>query len=89
MEIYIDGSFRCHTQPAADRQPVTVPFFRGKCREFTEGYYYIPQGREWEHRGIRYRGEMITPGEDYRLLSALQKQYEGLAEAYGKGVDSL
>lgn len=80
--IYVDKDFKCHVSPGEGLRSFDVPFFDGKCPRFIEGYRFVPAGETWlRSDGVEFKGEMIAPHEDYRILAAAQKQYEeNLAE---------
>ena len=71
--IYIDSDYRCHTQNDGTMRPIETDFFDGKCREFIEGYRFIPSGESWTGEdGTVFPGEMIAPWKDYAQLVAIQ-----------------
>lgn len=79
MIIYIDDNYKCHTDNDGSMRGVDVPFFAGKCKDFIEGYRYVPQGEEWTRSdGLAFSGEMIAPFIDSRILEAYQRQYEAM-----------
>ena len=82
MIIYIDSDCKCHAEAAECLRAVETHLFDGKCRRFIEGYRFVPAGETWVRSdGVEFKGEMIAPHEDYRILAAAQKQYEeNLAE---------
>ena len=85
MMIYIDDEYKCHTADAEGYRPFDVPFMDGKCRQFIEGYRYIPTDETWEREdGTIFKGEMTAPWVDYVILSAAQEAYE---EAFADRAD--
>lgn len=87
MKIYIDARFCCHTFDTGGLKAVETDFFNAKCSRYIEGYRYIPAGETWTRPdGVIFRGEMIAPAEDSRLLEAAQAAYE---EAQAKNADAL
>lgn len=73
MKIYIDSDYKCYAEAAEGLTEVETPFFDGKCREFIEGYRYIPAGQTWTRSdGRTFEGEMVTPYKDYRILASAQ-----------------
>ena len=77
MTIYIDRDFKCHTEPAASRTAVETDAFDGKCRQYIEGYRFVPAGETWTREdGQVFRGEMIAPWRDYTILAEFQALYE-------------
>lgn len=77
MTIYIDADYKCHVSADGTMRAFVVPFFTGKCREFVEGYLYIPPGEKLvQENGVILRGEQRTPWRDYSRLAALQAVYE-------------
>ncbi len=77
MIIYIDRDFKCHTESAAGRTAVETDAFAGKCRQYIEGYRFVPAGQSWTREdGQVFRGEMIAPWRDYAILAEFQALYE-------------
>lgn len=77
MTIYIDRDFKCSTEYAAGRTAIETDAFAGKCRQYIEGYRFVPAGESWTREdGQVFRGEMIAPWRDYALLAELQALYE-------------
>lgn len=77
MTIYIDRDFKCYTESAAGRTAVETGAFTGKCRQYIEGYRFVPSGQIWTREdGQVFRGEMIAPWRDYAILAELQALYE-------------
>lgn len=83
MTIYIDSDYKCHTSPGEGMTAVETDAFAGKCRQYIEGYRFVPPGQSWTRPdGTVFTGEMIAPAEDIRLLEAAQAAYEeAIAEA--------
>lgn len=77
MTIYIDQDFRCHTSLGEGLTDVETDFFDGKCRQYIEGYRFVPAGKSWTREdGAVFTGEMVAPWRDYELLAELQSLYE-------------
>lgn len=77
MTIYIDRDFKCYTESAAGRTAVETGAFAGKCRQYIEGYRFVPSGQIWTREdGQVFRGEMIAPWRDYAILAEFQALYE-------------
>ena len=77
MTIYIDRDFKCYTEFAAGRTAVETDAFAGKCRQYIEGYRFVPAGESWTREdGQVFRGEMIAPWRDYTILAEFQALYE-------------
>lgn len=77
MTIYIDSDYKCHVSSAEGRRSVETDAFDGKCRQYIEGYRFVPDGEVWTRSdGVVFRGEMVTSWRDYALLSEFQAQYE-------------
>ena len=75
--IYIDSDFKCHISDDGTMTPVETDFFDGKCREFIEGYRFVPFGKTWKRfDGRVFQGEMITPWKPYAKLDSAQRKYE-------------
>ena len=74
MIIYIDNDYKCHTSPADGLTAVEMDFFDGKCRQFIEGYRFVPFEQSWTREdGQVFTGEMIAPWRDYGILSEFQE----------------
>lgn len=77
MTIYIDRDFKCYTESAAGRTAIETDAFTGKCRQYIEGYRFVPSGENWTREdGQVFRGEMIAPWRDYAILAEFQALYE-------------
>lgn len=77
MTIYIDRDFKCHTEPAAGRVAIETYAFEGKCRQYIEGYRFVPAGQSWTREdGQVFHGEMIAPWRPYDILAEFQALYE-------------
>lgn len=77
MTIYIDNDYKCHTSPGEGLTAVETDAFDGKCRQYIEGYRFVPAGQSWEREdGQVFYGEMIAPWRDYKILAELQAFYE-------------
>lgn len=87
MTIYIDGDYRCRTSPADGLIAVETDAFDGKCRQYIEGYRFVPVGETWTREdGAVFTGEMIAPWRDYGILAELQALYE---EEQTKAVEEI
>lgn len=77
MTIYIDADCKCHTCPVDDLTRVETDAFDGKCKQFIEGYRFVPAGETWTiEDGQVFHGEMVAPWRNYELLVELQAVYE-------------
>lgn len=77
MLVYIDGDYKCHTSPGEGLTAVETDAFDGKCRQYIEGYRFVPSGKSWEREdGEVFTGEMVAPWRNYELLVELQSIYE-------------
>lgn len=77
MTIYIDTDFRCHLEDDGTMKAVETDVFDGKCKEFIEGYRFVPNGETWvRDDGVIFKGKMVSPAENFIILDKLQKQYE-------------
>ena len=77
MTIYIDSEYKCHISPADGLTAVETDAFDGKCRQYIEGYRFVPSGQSWEREdGQVFEGEMVAPWRDYELLAEFQAIYE-------------
>lgn len=94
-KVYLDPiNFVCSTVYDPNKIEVETNYFDGKCKEFIEGYQFIPEGHKWtDSDGIPIKGLYIAPWKPYNELAAAQAQYErGMAElqaAYQEGVNSV
>ena len=77
MTIYIDNDYKCHTSPGDGMTAVETNAFDGKCKQFIDGYRFVPAGETWAREdGEVFEGEMITPWRPYEILAELQALYE-------------
>ena len=77
MKIYIDSKFKCHISPGDGLTAVETDFFDGKCRQFIEGYRFVPAGEIWTREdGQVFIGGMVSPWRPYEILVELQAVYE-------------
>lgn len=94
MKIYLDSDFKCHLSDDGTRKVIETNAFDNRCKEFIEGYRFVPSGETWTREdGEVFTGEMISPLRDYTTLdeiqSAVNRVQEELDDAYQKGVDSI
>lgn len=74
MTIYIDDDYKCQPSPGDGLTAVETYAFDGKCRQYIEGYRFVPAGQGWTREdGQVFRGEMIAPWRDYGILSEFQE----------------
>ena len=77
MKIYIDNDYKCHTSPADGLTAIETDAFDGKCRQYIEGYRFVPADETWTREdGEVFHGEMIAPWKSYEILAELQALYE-------------
>lgn len=77
MTIYIDSDYKCHVSPADGLTIIETDAFNSKCRQFIEGYRFVPAGQSWTREdGQVFHGEMIAPWRDYSILAELQSVYD-------------
>ena len=77
MIIYIDSDYKCHTSPGDGLTAVETEFFDGKCRQYIEGYRFVPAGETWARSdGTVFAGEMMAPWRDSTILEEFQAIYE-------------
>jgi ribosomal protein L24E len=81
--IYLNNEFKCHVKNDGTMLEAQSDFFNDKCKEFIEGYRFIPSNYSWTREdGTVFTGEMIVPFKPYSELNAAQREYEReLAEA--------
>lgn len=81
MTIFIDLEYKCHLNSDGTMEAVETDAFDGKCETFIEGYRFVPEGKVWVREdGEVFTGVMISPWKDYRLLAAVQEEYEKMQE---------
>lgn len=77
MTIYIDSDYKCHVSPGEGLISVETDAFDGKCRQFIEGYRFVPAGQSWTREdGQVFHGEMVAPWRPYEILTEFQAIYE-------------
>lgn len=87
MTIYIDSDYRCYTSTGEGLTAVETDAFNGKCRQYIEGYRFVPAGQSWEREdGQVFIGEMISPWQPYEILAEFQAVYE---EEQAKATDEI
>ena len=90
MTIYIDRDFKCYTESAAGRVAVETNVFDGKCRQYIEGYRFVPAGQSWTREdGQVFHGEMIAPWRPYDILAEFQALYEEEQEKQAEAQEAL
>lgn len=73
MTIYIDSDYKCHTSPADGLTAVETDIFDGKCRQYIEGYRFVPAGESWTREdGQVFHGDMVAPWRPYEILTEFQ-----------------
>lgn len=74
MTIYINNDYKCHTSPGDGLTAVETNTFDGKCRQYIEGYRFVPAGETWTRDdGQVFEGEMVAPWRDYGILYEFQE----------------
>ena len=77
MTIYIDNDYKCHTSPGEGLTAVETDFFDGKCRQYIEGYRFVPPGESWVREDEEvFTGEMVAPWRPYEILAEFQAIFE-------------
>lgn len=90
MIIFIDDDFKCHTQNDGTMREISSEFFDGRCKQFIEGYRFVPSGETWiREDGIEFTGQMISPWKDYSVLEACQRAYEEALDLNQNAIDAL
>lgn len=81
MIIYLDNDFKCHLENDGTMRAVETDFFDGKCRQYIEGYRFVPADETWTREdGIVFVGIAVNPWRDYNILKEFQSQYEEMLE---------
>lgn len=79
MIIYIDADFKCYTADTGGLTLIETNAFDGKCVTYIEGYRLVPNGETWTRAdGKIFKGEMISPWVDWRILDTAQREYDAL-----------
>ena len=77
MTIYIDNDYKCYISIGVGLTAIETDAFDGKCRQFIEGYRFVPAGQSWTREdGQVFHGEMVAPWRPYEILEELQVIYE-------------
>ena len=77
MTIYIDSDYKCHSSSGDGMTAVETDAFDGKCRQYIEGYRFVPSGESWVREdGEVFTGEMVAPWRPYEILAEFQAIYE-------------
>lgn len=81
MKVYIDYDYKCHLTNDGTMQEVESEFFDNRCKEFIEGYRFVPEGQTWTRAdGAKFIGEMITPWRRYDILETAQQAVNTIQE---------
>lgn len=73
MIIYLDNNYKCHTQNEGTMREIDVPAFDGKCKEYIEGYRFIPSGETWtDTHGNVFEGQFLGAWRAYTELTEIQ-----------------
>ena len=76
MTIYIDSDYKCHSSSGDGMTAVETDFFDGKCRQYIEGYRFVPPGESWVREDEEvFTGEMVAPWRPYEILAEFQAIY--------------
>ena len=85
MFVYVDSDYKVHTEAADGLTAVETEVFDGKCRQFIEGYRFVPAGHTWTREDGRvFAGEMVAPHKDYSVLQTYQAIYEDMLAEFGE-----
>ena len=77
MTIYIDSDYKCHSSSGDGMTAVETDAFDGKCRQYIEGYRFVPPGESWVREDEEvFTGEMVAPWRPYEILAEFQAIYE-------------
>lgn len=77
MTIYLDSDFKCHIRNDGTMTAVETTTFDGKCKDYIEGYRFVPGGKTWVREdGMEFSGEMVAPWKPWQELDAAQREYE-------------
>lgn len=102
MILYIDSDFKLHTTKTENTTYIELYNFDGKCKEYIEGFRYVPEGAVWVREdGTEFHGAMCVPWKPYSELDNAQREYErqlienyenkknALITSYTQGVNSI
>lgn len=77
MTIYIDSDYKCYTSQSDGLTVIETDVFDGKCRQYIEGYRFVPAGHSWTREdGEVFTGEMVAPWQPYEILEEFQTIHE-------------
>ena len=77
MTIYIDSDCKCYVSSGDGLTAVETDAFDGKCRQYIEGYRFVPPGESWVREDEEvFTGEMVAPWRPYEILAEFQAIYE-------------
>lgn len=77
MIFYINCEFKVFTVNTGGLTQVENDFFDDKCKEFVEGYLFIPAGTQWPpESGKTTPGDILAPWQDWNELETAQREYE-------------
>lgn len=102
MKLYYDSDFKLHMEHSDDYTVFETDAFDDKCKEYIEGFRYVPEGAVWlREDGTKFHGMMCVPWKPYHELDAAQREYEKqllietqnekeeLMTSYADGVNSI
>lgn len=82
MRFYLDAENKCHITNDGTMREVEDSCFDGKCPEYIEGFYYVPEGELAVINDVEYSGRMLSAFGDFVKMELAQAQYElGLTSA--------
>ena len=77
--VYLDNNYKCYVEAADGLRAVETDYFDGKCKEYIEGFCFVPEGEIYtdEHGNVfGPQGDMFFAWADYDKLAAAQANYE-------------
>ena len=81
MIVFLDKDYKCHLENDGTMRAFDIPGLNGKCKEYIEGYRFIPNEEQWtDEKGFIFKGEMITPWKDFSQLKAIQKAVDRIQD---------
>lgn len=93
MIIYLNPiNYQCYChQPMKNCLIVETDFFDGKCKEYIEGYRFIPEGHSWTRSDNKiFKGPVIMPWRSLKELENAQFAYERIKmEEYALALETM
>ena len=76
MIFFIDKENKCHVTDDGTMRECEDARFDNKCKEYIEGFYYIPAGETAVINGVEYTGRVLCAFKPFTELAYAQTLYD-------------